>query len=78
MNGAQILDRVKITPPGDSNEFSIFRPSAQGAHMHRRVIIRVGDLAEHNNRSNNVAEDQNVSPPGVGVRPPRIPRTFGA
>ena len=41
MNGAQILDRVKITPPGDSNEFSIFRPSAQGAHMHRRVIIRV-------------------------------------
>jgi ATP-dependent RNA helicase DDX56/DBP9 len=80
MNGAQILDRVKVTPPGDSYEFSIFRPSAEGAHMHRRIIIRVGDLAEHNNRSNskNVAEDQNVSPPGVGVRPPRIPRTFGA
>jgi hypothetical protein len=46
--------------------------------MHRRVIIRVGDLAEHNNRSKNVNdEERNVSPPGVGVRPP-IPRTFGA
>jgi ATP-dependent RNA helicase DDX56/DBP9 len=83
MNGAQILERVKVTPPGDSYEFTIFRPSARDdSHMHRRVIIRVGDLAEHNNRSNkNVgaeSADRNVSPPGVGVRPPRIPRTFGA
>ena len=78
MNGAQILDRVKVTPPGDSYEFTVFRPSAQDSHMHRRVIIRVGDLAEHNNRSKSVnAEERNVSPPGVGVRPP-IPRTFGA
>lgn len=79
MNGAEILERVKITPPGESYEFTVFRPSAELSHMHRRFIIRVGDLAEHNNRSKNVGtEDQNVSPPGVGVRPPRIPRTFGA
>ena len=79
MSGAQILNRVKGTTPGDSFEFTVFRPSAQDSHMHRRVIIRVGDLAEHNNRSKNVnAEDRNISPPGVGVRPPRIPRTFGA
>lgn len=77
LNGAQILDRVKGTAPGESYEFTVFRPSAQDSHMHRRVIIRVGDLAEHNNRRVN-AEERNVSPPGVGVRPPRIPRTFGA
>jgi len=77
MTGAQILERVKITPPGDSYEITVFSPSAKDPHKHRRVMVRVGDLAEHKLRSQESSDDRNVSPPGVGVRPP-IPRTFGA
>ena len=78
MTGAQILEHVKVTPPGDSYEVTVFSPSAKDPHKHRRVMIRVGDLADHKTRSQDSSADRNVSPPGVGVRPPTIPRPRGA